>query len=266
MSTASALTPAEYVQHHLTFLQWNLKTGQVGPDQHGFWVLNIDSLMMAIGLGVLFLGLFYWFARKATSGVPGKFHCVIEMLVEFVDKAVEETFRAPSTLIAPLAMTIFVWVFLMNFIDLIPVDLIPKALSLVGVSHFRAVPTADLNVTLGMSLTIFFLIIIYNFKGKGAKGFGKEILTKPFGKKAMPLNILFRILEDGVKPISLSLRLYGNLFAGELIFILIALMPWWIQWPFGGIWAIFHILIIVIQAFIFMMLTIVYLSMAYHEH
>ena len=154
----------------------------------------------------------------------------------------------------------------MNFVDLLPVDLIPKLAGFAGLSHFRAVPTADINATLGMSFTIFFLILIYNFKGKGAKGFGKEILTKPFGGKLFLLNILFRILEDGVKPISLSLRLYGNLFAGELIFILIALLPWWIQWPFGAIWAIFHILIIVIQAFIFMMLTIVYLSMAYHEH
>lgn len=266
MSAGAKMTPAEYVQHHLTFLQWNLKTGQVGPDQHGFWVINIDSMFMAILLGVIFLGLFYVFARRATSAVPGKFQCFIEMIVEFVDKSVTEAFHAPSKLIGPLAMTIFIWVFLMNFVDLIPVDLIPKLAGHAGLSHFRAVPTADLNVTLGMSLMVFILIIVYNFKGKGAKGFGKEILTKPFGAKALPLNVIFRVLEDCVKPISLSLRLYGNLFAGELIFILIALMPWWIQWPFGGIWAIFHILIIVIQAFIFMMLTIVYLSMAYHEH
>jgi F-type H+-transporting ATPase subunit a len=163
-------------------------------------------------------------------------------------------------------MTIFVWVFLMNFLDLIPVDLIPKVAGFAGLEHFRAVPTADLNTTIAMSLSVFILIIVYNFKGKGGFGFGKEILTKPFGVKLMPLNIIFRVLEDCVKPISLSLRLYGNLFAGELIFILIALLPWWIQWPLGGVWAIFHILIIVIQAFIFMMLTIVYLSMAYHEH
>lgn len=266
MSNSANLTPADYVQHHLTFLQLNLQTGKIGPDQHGFWVINLDSTIMAVGLGALFLAFFYWLARRATTSVPGKLQCFIEMIVEFVDSAVEETFRAPSKLIAPLAMTIFIWVFLMNFMDLIPVDLVPKALSMVGVSHFRLVPTADLNITLGMSLTVFILIIVYNFKGKGAKGFGKEILTQPFGAKVMPLNVLFRCLEDGVKPISLSLRLYGNLFAGELIFILIALMPWWIQWPFGGVWAIFHILIIVIQAFIFMMLTIVYLSMAYHEH
>ena len=265
MST-QLLTPAEYVQHHLSFLQFDLHNFKLTTGSKLFWVLNVDSLFVGILLGVLFLSLFYYMACKAKMKEPGKFQCIVEMLVEFVDKAVEETFHAPSRLIAPLAMTVFIWVFLMNFIDLIPVDLIPKLATLGGLSHFRAVPTADVNVTLGMSLTVFFLILIYNFKGKGAKGFAKEVLTQPFGAMLFPLNVVFRILEDGVKPISLSLRLYGNLFAGELIFILIALLPWWIQWPFGGIWAIFHILIIVIQAFIFMMLTIVYLSMAYHHH
>jgi len=264
--SANPLTSAEYVQHHLNFLQFNLHTFKFTTGSKLFWVINVDSLFMAIILGIVFLGLFYYIARKTKVAVPGKFQCIIEMIVEFVDNAVEETFHAPSRLIAPLAMTVFIWVFLMNFIDLIPIDLIPKLAGLLGVPHFRAVPTADLNVTLGMSISVFFLILIYNFKGKGVRGFAKEILTKPFGAKLFPLNIVFRALEDGVKPISLSLRLYGNLFAGELIFILIALLPWWIQWPFGGIWAIFHILIIVIQAFIFMMLTIVYLSMAYHHH
>jgi F-type H+-transporting ATPase subunit a len=264
--SAASLTSEEYIEHHLTFMQLDLHTMKLTHGSQGFWVLNIDSLFMTCFLGLLFLGLFYWFARKAKADVPGKFHCFIEMIVEFVNGAVQETFRAPSTLIGPLSMTIFVWVFLMNFVDLIPVDLIPRAAEMAGLSHFRAVPTADINITLGMSLTVFFLMIIYNFKGKGALGFGKEILTQPFGVWLMPLNVLFRLLEDCVKPISLSLRLYGNLFAGELIFILIALLPWWIQWPFGGVWAIFHILIITIQAFIFMMLTIVYLSMAYHRH
>ena len=263
---SQAMTPADYVQHHLSFLQLNLHTGQLGTNMPGFWVLNIDSLFVSIVLGVLFLGLFFFLARRARTGVPSGLQCFVEMIVEFVDKSVEETFKAPSTLIGPLAMTIFVWVFLMNFIDLIPVDLLPRAAHAAGLEHFRAVPTADLNTTLGLSLSIFVLILIYNFKGKGARGFGKEILTQPFGGKLFPLNMAFRVLEDGVKPISLSLRLYGNLFAGELIFILIAIMPWWIQWPFGGVWAIFHILIITIQAFIFMMLSIVYLSMAYHEH
>jgi F-type H+-transporting ATPase subunit a len=154
----------------------------------------------------------------------------------------------------------------MNAMDLLPVDFVPDVAGAFGLHHFRAVATADPNITFGMSITVFFLILFYNFKGKGGFGFGKEILTKPFGWKLFPLNVLFRVLEDGVKPLSLSLRLYGNLFAGELIFILIALLPWWTQWPLGAAWAIFHILIIVVQAFIFMMLTIVYLSMAYHHH
>jgi F-type H+-transporting ATPase subunit a len=154
----------------------------------------------------------------------------------------------------------------MNFMDLLPVDLIPTLLSLTGVEHFRAVPTADVNLTFGLSLSVFFLLIYYNFKAKGAIGLGHEVLTKPFGAKLFPLNIAFRLLEECVKPLSLSLRLFGNLFAGELIFILIALLPWYIQWPLGGVWAIFHILIITLQAFIFMMLTIVYLSMATETH
>lgn len=260
------VTPAEYVQHHLSFLQLDLHTMTLTSNSRLFWVLNIDTMVMAILLGTLFLGLFYGLARKVTSGVPGKFQCGVEIIVEFVDKAVTESFRAPSRLLAPLAMTVFIWVLLMNCIDLLPVDLIPKVAHFAGLTYFRAVPTADVNTTLGMSLGVFFLMLIYNFKGKGAKGFIKEVLTQPFGAKLFPLNVVFRLLEDGVKPISLSLRLYGNLFAGELIFILIALLPWWLQWPFGGVWAIFHVLIIVIQAFIFMMLTIVYLSMAYHKH
>ena len=259
-------TPADYVQHHLNFLQLNLHTMKLTSDSKLFWVLNIDTMSMAILLGVLFLGLFYALACRIKPGVPGKFQCVVEIIVEFVDKAVVESFPSPSGLVAPLAMTVFIWVLLMNFMDLLPIDLLPKVASFAGLSHFRAVPTADVNTTLGMSLTVFFLMIIYNFKGKGVKGFFQEVMTKPFGGKLLPLNVIFRILEDGVKPISLSLRLYGNLFAGELIFILIALLPWWTQWPLGGVWAIFHILIIVIQAFIFMMLTIVYLSMAYHKH
>ena len=261
-----ALTPAEYVQHHLTFLKFNLHTMKLDPNASGFWVLNIDSLFMSILIGVIFLGLFYWAARKVSITKPGRFQCLVELVLEFVDNAVQDTFKASSILIGPLALTIFVWVLLMNFIDLIPVDLIPKLAGYTGLGHFRAVPTADLNTTLALSLAVFVLMIFYNFKGKGAGGFGKEILTQPFGKWLFPLNIAFRLLEDGVKPISLSLRLYGNLFAGELIFILIAMLPWWIQWTLGGAWAIFHILIIVVQAFIFMMLTIVYLSMSYHHH
>ena len=261
-----SMSPADYVQHHLGFLQLDLHTMKLTTNSTHFWVLNLDSMIMSIVLGALFLISFSIIAQRMHIRKPSKWQCIIEMLVEFVDKSVTESFHAPSRFIGPLAMTIFVWVFLMNFIDLLPVDFIPTVAHSIGLEHFRAVPTADINVTFGLSIGVFLLIIIYNFIGKGAVGFGKEILTKPFGAKLFLVNILLRILEDGVKPLSLSLRLYGNLFAGELIFILIALLPWWTQWPLGGVWTIFHILIILIQAFIFMMLSIVYLSMAYHEH
>jgi len=203
-------------------------------------------------------------ARRAVVGVPGHWQNFVETMVEFVDKTVKESYHGTSQLIAPLALTIFIWVFLMNFMDLVPVDLLPSTLSWFGIDYFRSVPTADPNITFGLSLTVFAMLIYFNIKIKGVVGLGKEMATQPFGIYLMPINILFRVLEEFVRPISLSLRLFGNLFAGELIFILIALLPWWIQWTAGGVWSIFHILIIAIQAFIFMMLTIVYLSMA-HE-
>lgn len=150
--------------------------------------------------------------------------------------------------------------------DLLPVDFLPRIAAACGLPYFRAVPTADVNLTFALSLSVFILIIFYNCKIKGFRGLSKEILCSPFGPWLFPLNIVFRIIEECVKPLSLALRLFGNLFAGELIFILIALLPWWIQWTAGGIWAIFHILIITIQAFIFMMLTVIYISMAHESH
>lgn len=258
-------TPANYVQHHLEHLSFNLKTWSLSG-QGSFWNLNLDTFLLSAVLGIGFLILFRWAAITARSGVPGKIQNFVEILVEFVDKTVKESFHGVSQLIAPLALTIFVWVFLMNFMDLLPVDLLPTLLSLFGVGHFRSVPTADPNATFGMSIAVFILIIYYNLKIKGVKGLSKEMLVAPFGPYLFPINIVFRLLEECVRPISLSLRLFGNLFAGELIFILVALLPWWIQWTFGGIWAVFHILIIAIQAFIFMMLTIVYLSMAHETH
>ena len=215
---------------------------------------------------VLFSAVFFIAAKKATAGVPKGMQNFVEMVLEAVQKMVNETFHGESCLIAPLALTIFVWVFLMNFMDLFPVDAFTSTASLVGVEHFRAVPTSDPNITFGLSLWVFVLLVYYNFKIKGVVGLGKEMLTKPFGKWLFPLNIAFRLLEDCVKPISLSLRLFGNMFAGELIFILIGLLPWYLQWTVGGVWGIFHILIIILQAFIFMMLTVVYLSMAQETH
>ncbi|BBB14577.1 ATP synthase subunit a [Candidatus Rickettsiella viridis] len=261
MSTQSS---ADYVQHHLEHLTFNLKTFSFHGQ--GFWNLNLDTFFLSLVLGIGFLFLFRWVAVSAQAGIPGKIQNFVEILIEFVDKTVKESFQGTSQLIAPLALTIFVWVFLMNFMDLIPVDFLPTTLSLFGITHFRSVPTADPNATFGMSIAVFCLIIYYNLKIKGFKGLGKEMLITPFGPYLFPINIIFRLLEEFVRPISLSLRLFGNLFAGELIFILVALLPWWIQWTFGGVWSIFHILIIVIQAFIFMMLTIVYLSMAHESH
>lgn len=257
-------TPAEYVQHHLQHLPLNLSNFTL--TNNGFWTINLDTMGVSLFLGLLFMWVFRKVAREMVVGVPGKLQNFIEIIIEFVDKTVKESFHGESRLIAPLALTIFIWIFLMNIMDLLPVDLLPRFLELFGAPYFRSVPTADPNATFGMSIAVFLLIIYYNFKIKGAGGLAKEICTSPFGARLFPVNIAFRFLEEGVKPISLALRLFGNLFAGELIFILVALLPWWIQWTFGGVWAIFHILIITIQAFIFMMLTIVYLSMAHESH
>ena len=245
----------EFIEHHLHY--WQSASGS----------LNIDTLLVSITVGLLFLVFFYIVARRASVGVPGGAQNFVEMMMEFVDKTVKDVFHGKSNLIAPLSLTIFSWVFLMSFMDLLPVDLLPRAVALLGVTHFRAVPTADLNVTFALSLSVFVLIFVYGIKIRGLKTFAKDIFTHPFGPWLFPINVIFRIIEDFSKPFSLAFRLYGNLFAGELIFVLIAaLLPWWFQWIPGGIWAIFHILIITLQAFIFMILTIIYLSMASEEH
>lgn len=255
---------AEYVQHHLQHLTLNLSNFTL--TNNGFWTLNLDTIALAWLLGFTFLFLFRRVAKNVTSGVPGRLQTVIEIVVDFVDKIVKESFHGTNPLIAPLALTIFMWIFLMNFMDLLPVDLIPAVASTFGLHYFRSVPTADPNTTFGMSIGVFFLILFYNFKIKGPGGFSKEVLSWPFGPKLFPLNFIFRFQEEIVRPVSLALRLFGNLFAGELIFLLVALLPWWIQFTLGVPWAIFHILIIAIQAFIFMMLTIVYLSSAHESH
>ena len=264
MSTPGPITTQDYVQHHLTHWQFNLHTMSFAKG--GFWTLNVDTLLVSFLLGFAFLAIFRFVAKSMDPNVPGPLQNFIEMIVEFVDKTVKESFHGKSDLIAPLSLTIFVWVFLMNLMDLLPVDLLPRAMGSIGVPYFKSVPTADPMATFAMSLTVFALIIFYNFKIKGVVGLGKEMLTQPFGKWLFPLNIAFRLLEEFVRPISLALRLFGNMFAGELIFILIALLPWWAQWLPGSVWAIFHILVITIQAFIFMMLTIIYLTMAHETH
>jgi F-type H+-transporting ATPase subunit a len=249
-------TPTEYIAHHLQ--NWELGSG--------FWTFHVDTLLVSWVLGVTFLSLFYFSAKRASAGVPGRFQNFVEMLFEFVDGQVKDSFHGKDALIAPLALTIFVWVFLMNAFDLLPVDILPFVMGAVGASHFKAVPTTDPNLTLGMSISVFILINIYAIRAKGLGKFFSELFVKPFGPWLFFANFFLRIVEDLAKPISLGLRLFGNLYAGELIFILIALLPWSSQWLLGLPWAIFHILVITIQAFIFMILTIVYLSLAVEEH
>lgn len=254
----------QYIQHHLEHWQQPL---MANADATSFYCLNLDTFIVSIVLGFAFLLLFRFVAVRVVSGVPGKLQNFIEMIVEFVDKTIKESYHGESALIAPLALTIFLWVFLMNFMDLLPIDFMSVISGLFGLEHFKTVPTADPNATFAMSISVFVLIIFYNLKVKGISGVTKEMLYKPFGIWLFPINILFRIIEECVRPISLALRLFGNMFAGELIFILVAaLIPWYLQWLPGSIWAIFHILVITIQAFIFMMLTIVYISMAQESH
>lgn len=250
------ITSIEYVTHHLSNFSYDFSLATI----------NIDSLVVAGLLGATILTLFYRVARKATSGVPSGMQNFVEMLYEFVDAEVTKNFHGASKLVAPLALTIFIWVFSMNAMDLLPVDLPPRIMALFGIHQFKMVPTTDVNITLGMALTVFILILFFNFKIKGVRGVCKEALTQPFGPYLMPVNLVMRIVEECSKPISLALRLFGNLFAGELIFILIAILPWWVQWMPGLVWALFHILVITLQAFIFMMLTIIYLSMACEHH
>jgi F-type H+-transporting ATPase subunit a len=244
-----------YIIHHLTPLS-------VGS---GFWTLHLDTLFFSALLGGLFIWFFKSAADKATAGVPGLAQNFVEMMIEFVDTQVKDSFHGTSKLIAPLALTIFCWIFLWNFMDLFPVDILPGIGAVMGIPYLRSVPSTDLNATFAMSISVFALIIFYSIKIKGPIGFAKELLLQPFGPWLMPFNLLLKLVEEIAKPISLALRLFGNLYAGELIFILIALLPSYLQPVLSFPWAIFHILIITLQAFIFMVLTVVYLSMA-HEH
>lgn len=256
-------TTADYISHHLAFL----KTGD------GFWNVHLDSLFFSLLAGGIFLFFFYRVAKKATSGIPGKFQCFVEIVVEWVDGMVKDNFHGPRGVVAPLALTVFCWVFLMNAFDLIPVDYPPQFAALLGIDYLRAVPTADISTTLGLSISVFGLIIFYTIKSKGLTGFAKEYTLHPFNHWAfIPVNFLLEVVTLIAKPISLAFRLFGNMYAGELIFILIAVMymadsivPQVLGVPLHLIWAIFHILVITLQAFIFMMLTIVYLSMGYNK-
>ncbi len=258
----------QYIQHHLT----NLCVGDCDPVTHkaaGFWSLHLDTLFFSYLLGALIVFVAWRLGKSMTAGVPSGFQNAVEGILEFVDQQVKDTFPGHNPIIAPLALTIFLWVFLMNFMDLIPVDLLPLIGTWMGIEYLKVVPTTDLNATLAMSLTIFAMILYYNIKVKGLSGYLKMFLFHPFGKFFVPVNVIMTAIEELAKPLSLALRLFGNLFAGELVFLLIALIggTMWLALPLQVVldlaWLIFHLLVITLQAFIFMVLTIVYLGMAH---
>lgn len=261
-----ALTPTSYIQHHLKNL-----TAQVGGEGP-FWTINVDTFVTAVLMGLLIVFEFWLATRKATAGVPGKWQAFVEIMLEFVDKQARDTYHGTSKLVTPIAITIFFWILMMNLLKMIPADFIAKPLELMGVHYWKPVPTADVNATLGMSISVFFLMLVFAFRSKGLGGFAKEFLTAPFGKWMMPFNLILNIVEWVSKPISLAMRLFGNMFGGEIVFLLI--------WVLGGAgivgmlggaafglgWMLFHLLVIPLQAFIFMMLSIVYLSLSEDSH
>jgi F-type H+-transporting ATPase subunit a len=286
MST-EAETSAEYIHHHLQNLTWgHLPDGTWGvahtaeqAKAMGFWALNLDTFLMSFLLGAAFLFMFRSVAKKAVSGTPGGLQNFCEWAVEFVDTSVRGSFSAKNNMVAPLALTIFFWVLVMNLMDLIPIDYVPSLMTWLGVPFFKVVPSTDPNATFGMAIGVFLLVLYYSVKMKGFGGFVGELTLQPFGKWGMPVNLLLEGVNLIAKPISLALRLFGNMYAGEMIFILIALMGGaWAGFSFGNAtlygsqillslgWAIFHILIVTLQAFIFMTLTVVYLDMAHQEH
>lgn len=252
---------AEFIQHHMT----NLVIGEPGS----FWSLHIDTLFFSVVLGVLFCWFFYAIAKKMDSGVPGFAQNFAEIIFEFIDNTVKDFFGKSRADIGSLALTVFCWILLWNAMDLIPVDLLPSTAALVGIPYLKVVPSTDVNATFALSITIVILTYVYAFKvNHGAIGMFKAMGSHPFEAEVLwkkivlfPINFTLKIVEDLAKIISLALRLFGNLFAGELVFILIALLPFFVQFLPGGAWAIFHILVVTLQAYIFMILTIVYMSM-----
>ncbi|CBJ13889.1 putative H+-transporting ATP synthase chain a [Legionella longbeachae NSW150] len=273
------VSSSNYIKHHLTYLNYNVSDMTFGSG--GFWTLHLDTLFFSITLGVVVCALMYFGARKVTTGVPGKLQNFAEIMLQFADNQVKDCFHGKNNLIGPLALTIFLWVFLMNFMDILPVDILPNIAQAGGIHYLKVVPTTDLNLTFALSITVFMLIIFYSIKIKGPKKFIKELTLQPFNHPGfIPFNLLLELVGLIAKPISLALRLFGNLYAGELIFILIALLTLnaatssvvstatlgSAQFILALAWSIFHILVITLQAFIFMVLTIVYLSLAHEDH
>ena len=291
---SESITSTEYIKHHLQNLTFGkLPDGTLGlaqdPEQAkamGFWAIHLDTLGFALLLGILFLYFFSRVAKSATINVPGGSQNFVEWIIEFIDNSVRSSFSGRNAMVAPLALTIFIWIFLMNLMDLVPVDYLPVVAHALGVPFLNVVPTTDPNATFGMSIAVFILVIYYSIKIKGVGGFAGELALQPFSSNNLvvktvfiPINLILEGVNLIAKPLSLSLRLFGNMYAGEMIFILLALMGGaWVVASVGNSvlfgtqvllslgWAIFHILIITLQAFIFMTLTIVYLDMAYQEH
>ena len=291
----SEQTSTGYIKHHLqnwTYGQhpdgnWGFAHSAAEAKEMGFMAIHVDTMLWSIGLGILFLWLFRKVAKSAETGVPSGLQNFVEWIVEFIDTSVRGSFASKNDLVAPLALTVFIWVFLWNIMDLVPVDWLPGLAAQIGALfgadpahvYFKVVPSTDPNATFGLAFSVFFLVLFYSIKIKGIGGFTGELTLMPFQSKNkviqaifIPVNFLLEFVSLIAKPISLALRLFGNMYAGEMIFILIALMfsAGWVIGLFGGVlqlgWAIFHILIVTLQAFIFMTLTIVYLDMAHQDH
>jgi F-type H+-transporting ATPase subunit a len=247
--------PVAYISHHLQPLQAG----------SGFWTINVDTMFFStlIMFGVMFVA--FRVGRNVTAGAPTGMQNILETLIDFVNGLVKEAFPKPNKLVGPLGLTIFLWVFLMNAMDLVPVDLLPKLAHMMGIEYLKVVPTTDPHTTFAMALTVFAICIYYNVKIKGPGGYFKSFLVHPFGIALAPINFILTMVEEIAKPLSLALRLFGNMFTGELVFLLIAILPWYIIPIPGSMWAIFHILVITLQAFIFMVLTIMYISLASEE-
>ncbi len=275
---------AGYIKHHLTNLTygpkpdgtWGFAENAEQASEMGFWAIHVDSIFWSVVLGALFCLLFRVAAKKATAGIPGGLQNGVEMIVDFIDDTTSSIFQHTNSLIAPMALTIFVWVFLLNLMDLVPVDWIPWVAGELGIHYMKVVPSTDPNVTLGMAFSVFGLIILYSITQKGVGGFVKELTCHPFAVTArspvtwlfIPVNLVLETVTLIAKPVSLGLRLFGNLYAGEMIFILIALLyGGWVLSLAGGVlqwaWAVFHVLVITLQAFIFAVLTVVYLAQAH---
>ncbi|VFM96001.1 MAG: F-type H+-transporting ATPase subunit a [Candidatus Kentron sp. G] len=269
-------TPVEYIQHHLT----NLCVGCDPVTHKPFALIDssaffLDAFLISAALAGLLMWLAWKVGRNLSADRPSGIQNLLEAIIEFVNQQVKDIFPGFNPIIGPLALTIFVWVFLMNTMDLIPVDLLPWLFGFVGVHYLKVVPTTQLDVTFGLAASVFLLIIYYNIKVKGVLGYAKQFMTHPFGIWLFPVNIVMTTIEEIAKPVSLGLRLFGNMFAGELLFMLIALLGAFAGWSLfaqptqvvlGSLWAIFHILVVTLQAFIFMLLTIVYLALAHEEH